>query len=131
VKTEDAPTVKTEDVPKTKTDDAPPAGLRGVREAAPDERATTSSIDRVSVAPDKLVCVDPDALAEAFVAAVIRGADPAQMAKYGCKTIPEDAQVDILERLPSGFQFLRVVKVNVTSPSRPDSTVGYAFEIGR
>ena len=45
--------------------------------------------------------------------------------------IPNDAQVEILQPFPSGFQFLQLVKVNVTSPSQPDSTVGYAFEISR
>jgi signal transduction histidine kinase len=51
--------------------------------------------------------------------------------RYGCHMIPKDAQVEILQRFPSGFQFLRLVKVNVTSPSQPDSTVGYTFEISR
>jgi hypothetical protein len=46
----------------------------------------------------------------------------------GCQTIPKDAKVEILQRFPSGFEFLRGVKVNVTSPSQADATVGYTFE---
>ena len=76
-------------------------------------------------------CADQDALAAAFFAAVVIGARPEQIASYGCRMIPKDAQVEILQRFPSGFQFLRLVKVNVTSPSQPVSTVGYTFEISR
>ena len=59
------------------------------------------------------------------------GTRPEQIASYGCHMIPNGAQVEILQRFPSGFQFLQLVKVNVTSPSQPVSTVGYTFEIGR
>ena len=96
-----------------------------------DDPASTSSIDRLNVAAGQPVCVDQDALAAAFFAAVAIGARPEQIASYGCHMIPNDAQVEILQRFPSGFQFLRLVKVNVTSPSQPDATVGYTFEISR
>jgi hypothetical protein len=129
--TEDVPKVKTEDVPKVKSEDAQPVPLQSVQETASDDPASTSSIDRLSVATGQPVCVDQDSLAAAFVAAVVIGTNPEQIAKYGCHMIPKDAQVEILQRFPSGFQFLRLVKVNVTSPSQLDSTVGYTFEIGR
>jgi len=130
-KTEDVPKAKTEDVPKAKSEDAPPAALRGVQEAAPDDPASTSSIDHLSVAPSQPVCRDQDSLAAAFVAAVVLGTSPAQLTRYGCQTIPKDAKVEILQRFPSGFQFLRIVRVNVTSPLQPDATVGYTFEVRR
>ena len=127
-KTEDVPKAKTEeeDVPKTKSEDAPPGALTGVQETAPDDPASTSSIDHLGVAPGQPVCVDQDSLAAAFVAAVVLGS-----ARYGCQTIPKDATIEILQRLPSGFQFLRAVRVKVTSPLRPGATVGYTFEISR
>jgi hypothetical protein len=114
----------------TKSGDASPAAPRGVQEAAPDDPASTSSIDHLSVAPGQPVCADQDSLGAALVAAVVLGTSPA-LARYGCHTIPKDAKVEILQRFPSGFEFLRVVKVNVTSPSQADATVGYTFEIRR
>ena len=127
-KSEDVPKAKTEeeDVPKTKSEDAPPGALTGVQETAPDDPASTSSIDHLGVAPGQPVCVDQDSLAAAFVAAVVLGST-----RYGCQTIPKDATIEILQRLPSGFQFLRAVRVKVTSPLRPGATVGYTFEISR
>jgi hypothetical protein len=129
--TEDIPKPKPEDVPKTKSEDDQPATLHGAQEPASDDPASTSSIDHPSVLPSQLVCADQDSLLAAFVAGVALGASPEQLAKYGCQTIPSDAQVEILERFPSSFQFVRVVKVNVTSPPQSISTVGYTFEIGR
>jgi len=130
VKTEDVPKVTTEDVPKVKSEDPQPVHL-GSLQTASDDRASTSSIDRLNVATGQPVCVDQDALSAAFVAAVVIGTRPEQIARYGCHMIPKDAQVEVLQRFPSGFQFLRLVKVNVTSPSQPVSTVGYTFEISR
>jgi hypothetical protein len=130
-KTEEIPKTKTEEVPKTKRENDPPAALHGAQEPASDDPASTSSIDHPSVVLGQLVCADQDSLAAAFVAGVVLGASPAQITKYGCQTIPSDAQVEILERFPSSFQFVRVVKVNVTSPPQSISTVGYTFEIGR
>ena len=122
-----APKAKKDD---KKSDDGSPAPPRGVQEAAPDDTASTSSIDHLSVAPGQPVCPDQDSLGAALVAAVVLGTSPA-LARYGCHTIPKDAKVEILQRFPSGFEFLRVVKVNVTSPSQADATVGYTFEIRR
>jgi hypothetical protein len=130
VQTEDVPKVKTEDVPKVKSEDLQPVHL-GSLQTASDDRASTSSIDRLNVATGQPVCVDQDALSAAFVAAVVIGTRPEQITRYGCHMIPKDAQVEVLQRFPSGFQFLRLVKVNVTSPSQPVSTVGYTFEISR
>jgi len=130
VQTENVPEVKTENVPKVKSEGPQPVPL-GSLQTASDDRASTSSIDRLNVAAGQPVCADQDALAAAFFAAVVIGARPEQIASYGCRMIPKDAQVEILQRFPSGFQFLRLVKVNVTSPSQPVSTVGYTFEISR
>ena len=130
VQTEDVPKVQTEDVPKVRSEDAQRVPLRSLQTAS-DDPTSTSSIDHLNVATGQPVCVDQDALAAAFFAGVVIGTRPEQLASYGCHMIPNDAQVDILQRFPSGFQFLRLVKVNVTSPSQPGSTVGYTFEISR
>ena len=130
VQTADVPKVQTEDVPKVRSEDAQPVPLRSLQTASDDPRST-SSIDHLNVATGQPVCVDQDALAAAFFAGVVIGTRPEQLASYGCHMIPNDAQVDILQRFPSGFQFLRLVKVNVISPSQPVSTVGYTFEISR
>jgi hypothetical protein len=58
----------------------------------------TSSIDRLNVTAGQPVCVDQDALAAAFFAAVVIGTRPEQIARYGCHIIPKDAQVEILQR---------------------------------
>ena len=130
VQTADVPKVQTEDVPKVRSEDAQPVPLRSLQTASDDPRST-SSIDHLNVATGQPVCVDQDALAAAFFAGVVIGTRPEQLASYGCHMIPNDAQVDILQRFPSGFQFLRLVKVNVISPSQPVSTVGYTFEVSR
>ena len=146
VQEQDVPKVTTESVPKMQEQDVPKANTENVSKAisedaqpvplprlgtASDDPASTSSIDHLSVAPGQFVCPDQDSLAATFVAGVMLGTNAERIAKYGCKTIPKDARVEILHRFPSGLQFLRVVKVNVTSPSQPDSTVGYTFEISR
>jgi hypothetical protein len=128
--TADVPKVQTADVPKVRSEDAQPVPVRSLQTAS-DDPASTSSIDHLNVTTGQPVCVDQDALAAAFFAAVVIGTRPEQIARYGCHMIPKDAQVEILQRFPSGFQFLRLVKVNVTSPSQPVSTVGYTFEISR
>ena len=66
-----------------------------------------------------------------FFAAVVIGARPEQIASYGCRMIPKDAQVEILRAFRAAFSFLRLVKVNVASPSQADATVGCTFEIRR
>ena len=92
--------------------------------------ATTSAIDHLSVAPDQPVCVDRDELA-AILAAGVLASSPAETTTNGCQTIPEDAKVELLERYPNGLRFLRVIKVKVTSPALPNSTVGFTIETGR
>ena len=54
----------------------------------------------------------------------------ARLGRYGCQTIPKDAQVEVLKRFPSSFQFVRLVKVNVTFTPQPNSRIGYTFVPG-
>jgi hypothetical protein len=113
---------KAEEAAKAKTGNAPST-------PAPDA-ATTSAIDHLSIAPDQPLCVDRDALA-AMLAAGALASSPAEATTNGCQTIPEDAKVELLVRYPNGLRFLRVIKVKVTSPALPDSTVGFTIETGR
>ncbi len=39
--------------------------------------------------------------------------------------------MELLERYPNGLRLLRVIKVKVTSPALPNSTVGFTIETGR
>jgi hypothetical protein len=123
---ENAP--KTDDIPRT--EDVPADALRGKQEAAPDDPASTSSINHLRTVPGQPVCVDQDSLAAALVAGVL-ASDPAQATTTGCQTLPDDAEVDVIQQFPSGFQFLRIVKVKVTSHVQPEPSVGYTIEIGR
>jgi len=125
--------------PKAKATDAPKAGAEDSAKAktgntpsppAPDASATTSAIDHLSVTPGQPLCVDRDALA-AILAAGAPASSPAEATTNGCQAIPEDAKVELLERYPNGLRFLRVIKVKVTSPALPDSTVGFTIETGR
>ena len=92
--------------------------------------ATSSTIDRIGVAPGQPICVDRDTLA-AMLAASALASSPAEATTNGCQTIPEDAKVELLESYPNGLRFLRVIKVKVTSPALPGSTVGFTIETGR
>ena len=137
-KGEDTPKAKGEDTPKAKGEDTPNAKgedttspiIRDAHETAPDDPASTSSIDHPSVTPGRPLCVDQDSLAAMLVAGVL-ASSPAQVTTNGCQTIPEDAQVELLQRYPSGLNFLRAAKVKVTSPTHPDPAVGYTVEISR
>ena len=113
------PKAKAEEAAKAKTENAPSP-------PAPDV-ATTSTVDRINVAPGQPICVDRDALA-AMLAAGVLASSPAEATTNGCQTIPEDAKVELLESYPSGLRFLRVIRVKVTSPAPPGSTVGFTIE---
>ena len=116
-----------EDVPKAKSEGAPPA----VQETVRDDPVTTSSINRLRAASGQPLCIDQDSLAAALMAGVL-ASSPAEATTNGCQTVPEDAEVEVIERFPSSFQFLRVVKVKVTSHThQPEPSVGYTVEIGR
>jgi hypothetical protein len=96
----------------------------------PDDPATMSSIDHPSAALGRPLCVDREALAAMLIAGVF-ASSPTEVATNGCQTIPWNAQIELLERYPSGLPFLRVIKVKMTSPAQSDSTVGFTIETGR
>ena len=95
----------------------------------PEDPATTSSIDRLSVAGQPL-CVDAEALAAMLLAGLLTS-DLKNAATQGCQILPDDAKLELLERLPSVFPSIRIVRVRVTSPTQPDLTLGFTIETGR
>ena len=112
-----------------KTKEAPPVPL--VQDPpAGDSPATTSTIDHPSAALGQPLCEDRDTLAAMFVAGML-ASSPENATTIGCQTIPENAQVQVLERYPTAFHFLRIVKAQATAPSLPDAKVGYTIEISR
>jgi hypothetical protein len=91
--------------------------------------AATSSIDRRRVAGQPL-CRDADAVAAMILAGLLTS-DPKNADTPGCQFLPNDAILEIQERLPSVFPSLRIVRVRVTSPSHLDLTSGFTIEIER
>jgi hypothetical protein len=122
-KTEHAPSATAVDAAKSKTDDAP-------RSTPSDDPATTGSIDHLSFAPGQPLCVDRDALAAMILAGLLTS-DPRKAATRGCQPIPDDAKLELLERSPSVFTFMRMIRVKVTSATQPDLTSGFTIEMGR
>ena len=122
-KTEHAPSPTAVDTTKPKTGDA-------ISSLSSGDSATTASIDRLSFAHDQPLCKDRDALAAMILAGLLTS-NPSQAATPGCQTIPDDAKLELLERAPSVFTFMRMIRVKVTSPSQPDLTSGFTIEMGR
>lgn len=93
-----------------------------------------AEVDRLKPLPGQPLCVDQDSLATLLKAgalakngAITRG----QLVDAGsaCQTIPEGSRVDILGRLASGSNVIRMVTVRVTAPSLRGPTVGYTIEV--
>ena len=137
-KVEEAAPAKTEQVAPANTDEAAPANTQATTKSnideflfspTPEDPATTSSIDRLSVAGQPL-CVDAEALAAMLLAGLLTS-DLKNAATQGCQILPDDAKLELLERLPSVFPSIRIVRVRVTSPTQPDLTLGFTIETGR
>jgi hypothetical protein len=133
-KTEEAAPVTTDDAAPTKADEASPAKMDTTVQSntgeGPTQDVTTSSIHRLSFAHDQPLCKDRDTLAAMIVAGLLTS-DPSQAATPGCQAIPDDAKLELLERSPGIFPFMRMVRVKVTSRTHPDLTSGFTIEMGR
>jgi hypothetical protein len=137
-KTEQAAPAKMEEVAPANTDEAAPANTETITKLnigeslfspTPEDPAATSSIDRLSVAGQPL-CVDVEALAAMLLAGLLTS-DLKNAATHGCQILPDDAKLELLERLPSVFPSIRIVRVRVTSRTQPDLTLGFTIETGR
>jgi hypothetical protein len=115
----------------TKRQDGAPAKAGDTNQTAPTsvEPATTSAINLLSAAPGQPLCESRDTLAAMLIAGLL-ASDPAQAATPGCQTFPSDAKLELLERHPGVFPFMRMIKVKVTSPTKPGLTVGFTIEMG-
>ena len=138
-KREQAAPVTTDEAAPAKTDQTAPAKTEttiqsntgeGLFSPTQNDPATTSSIDHLSFAHDQPLCKDRDALAAMILAGLLTS-NPSEAATPGCQTIPGAAKLELLERSPSVFPFMRMIKVKVTSPTQPDLTSGFTIEMGR
>ena len=111
-----------------KTKAAPP--VPSVQDGARDDPATTSAIDHRGTAVGQTFCEDRDTLAALLMAGVL-ASSPDDVTTKGCQTMPEGAQVQVLERYPRAFDLFRTVKVQVTTPAMPALKIGYTIEISR
>jgi hypothetical protein len=110
-------------------DDSQPTTDDSKRSPPPDDPTTTGSINRLSFAPGQPLCTDRDALGAMILAGLLTS-DPAKAATIGCQSIPEDAKLELLERSPSIFPFMRIIRVKVTSALKPDLASGFTIELG-
>jgi hypothetical protein len=122
-KFEHAPSAPAVDATKSKRGDA--MGF-----PSSDNPAITGSIAHLSFAPGQPLCVDRDALAAMILAGLLTS-NPTEAATHGCQAIPDDAKLELLERSPSVFPFMRIIKVKVTSSTLPDLSSGFTIEMGR
>jgi hypothetical protein len=133
-KTESAAPVDAQSTSSTKTEDGLPAktGEAPASNAAPvskpDAPASTGAVSRVNGGSGRPLCVDRDALAGMLVAGLLT-ADPERAATPGCQTLPADAKLQIVQRYPGVFPFMRMVGVKVISATRPDLTGGFTLEV--
>jgi hypothetical protein len=131
--TDDAAATKTEGATSSNREHVAPvkrdATLSSVGPpSADDEPLTTSSINPPTAIFDRPLCVDRDALAGMLVAGLFTS-DPKLAVTRGCQTLPSDAELQIVERYPAVFSFMRMIAVKVMSPKRPDLTVGFTIEV--
>jgi hypothetical protein len=89
----------------------------------------TSDAEQIKTYPGQPLCSDQDSLL-ALVIAGIQGDPNAMNAVTGCQVIPAGSTAEVIKRLPSGTDFMRVVKVKVTS-SNMKATTGLTIEIDR
>jgi hypothetical protein len=115
---------QTEATPPAKT----PSGT-DVLETKPVQPFTAAPVNRRSALPGQPLCASRDALA-AMLLAALQASDPAAANTVGCHLLPADAQLEVLERYPSGFRFMRITRVKVDSKTEPNLNGGYTVEMG-
>jgi len=78
--------------------------------------ASGAYAEQIKTYPGQPLCSDQDSLLVVVIAS-IHGDLDAMNAVTGCHVIPAGSTAEVIERLPSGADFMRVVKVKVTSPN--------------
>jgi len=102
--------------PRAKTESAAPAKTEDTAPAKP-----------TSVGPGQPLCLDRNNLAAMILAGLLTS-NPTEAATPGCQILPDDAKLDVLERYPSIFPSIRIIRVKVTSPTHPNLTSGFTIE---
>jgi hypothetical protein len=129
--TDEAAPARTDEAASAKTETTIPSNTgEGLFSPTQNDPAPASSIDHLRFVHDQPLCVDRDALAALILAGLLTS-DPSQAATRGCQAIPDDAKLELLERSPSVFPFMRMIKVKVTSPTQPDLSSGFTIEMER
>jgi hypothetical protein len=93
------------------------------------EVETTNAINHSGSSSNQPLCASRDALAVALVASLL-ASDPQEATTVGCRALPADALLEVLERYPSGLSFMRTIKVKVNSRTEPNLTGGFTIELG-
>jgi hypothetical protein len=96
----------------------------------PDAPTTTGAVEHSESSVGRPLCAEEDAL-KAMLIAEILASKPEETSTNGCQLVPANSQLEVIERYPSRFDFLRIVKVRVTSPNLVNPMVGYTVDIGR
>jgi hypothetical protein len=126
-RTEQSPTRR--DPAEAANDAVKPTADDPQRVAPSQDPTTTGSIGRRSFASGQPLCKDRDALGAAILAGLLTS-DPTKATTIGCQSIPEDAELELLERSPGIFSFIRIIRVKVTSRTKPDVESGFTIELG-
>jgi hypothetical protein len=129
-KTEGPAPAKAESTPSTKRRDGGSikAGATATSNVPPQRPDTPTNNAAINDLLGRPICVDSNGLAAVLMAGLLTS-DPAQAVLPGCQTIPFDAKVEILERYPGVYPFMRLIRVKVTSRTRPDLTGGFTVEV--
>jgi hypothetical protein len=85
--------------------------------------------EQIKTYPAQPLCSDQYGLLALLIAG-IHGDPHAMNAVPGCQVIPAGSTAEVIEWLPGGADFMRVVKVKVTSPNMK-ATTGLTIEINR
>jgi hypothetical protein len=95
--------------------------------AAPAKTEDKAPAKPTSIGPGQPLCLDRNNLAAMILAGLLTS-NPTEAATPGCQILPDDAKLDVLERYPSVFPSIQIIRVKVTSPTHPDLTSGFTFE---
>jgi hypothetical protein len=83
--------------------------------------------ESLKTSPGQPLCIDQDSLAAFLIANVSHDEKAAR--SLACEGMPSGSKAEVIERYPSGSDFMRVVKVRVTMPRRLGKTTGYTVEL--
>jgi hypothetical protein len=89
-----------------------------------------ASAEQIKVTAGQPLCIDQDSLMAIVMAGILKNQEAAKSVT-GCEGIAAGSKAEVIERYPSGTDFMRVVKVKVTSPNKPGPVTGFTIEIDK